>query len=198
MVSTRARADARNPAQWKAGMNEFDDHAFEQQLDRLVPRGAPPNLRERILVHLGDSPFPPRNRLRSLVLDHLGGLATAAMLLLSTIAWIMNLHLQERRLTALLGPTPAERRVERLVESVERTTDPEQMRSIRDTLLAALKQLDHDHGNIAAVDSVTANRTLLLEWWKNEVEEDRANPPEHRGDTTDHRDIDQLEVACTA
>ena len=179
-------------------MNEFDDHAFEQQLDRLVPRGAPPDLRERILVHLGDSPCQPGDRLRSLALDHLGGLATAAMLLLSTIAWLVNLHLQERRLAALLGPTPAERRVERLVEPVERTTDPEQMRSIRDTLLAALKQLDHDHGNIAAVDSVTANRTLLLEWWKNEVEEDCADPSEHRGDTTDHRDVDQLEVARTA
>lgn len=179
-------------------MNEFDDHAFEQQLGRLVPRGAPPELRERILVRLGDSPCPPGNGLRRFVLDHLGSLATAAMVLLATLAWLVNLHLQEQRLAALLGPTPAERRVARVVESVERTADPEQMRSIHDALLAALKQFDHDHLNIAAVDSVTANRTLLLEWWKNEVEEDRANPAEHRGDTTDHRSVDQLEVACTA
>jgi hypothetical protein len=179
-------------------MKEFDDHAFEQQLNRLVPRGAPGELRERILVGICDSARPAEHRLRRFLLDQMGSLTTAAMLLLAAIAWLVNLHLQERRLAALLGPTPAERRVERLVESVERTTDPEHMTSIRDALLAALKRSDHDHGNVAAVDSVTANRTFLWELWKDEVEEDRANPSEHRGDTTDHRRVDQLEVARTA
>ena len=184
-------------------MNDLDDHALEQQLGQLQPRGAPRELRQRVLGKLADAQRPALHRQRKPARDRIGNWVTAALVFLAATAWIVNLRYQDRRLAALLGPTPAERRAADLIESIQLVADPEQLQAVHDRLIGLLERPARRPVFASAVDSVSPHRRLLVEWLQNELERhemetDRSRPCEHPGDTTDRRCIRQLASSRTA
>jgi hypothetical protein len=120
--------------------------------------------------------------------------------LLAAVAWLANVRLQEARRKALLGPTPAERRAEELVESLKLVADKTQLRAVGKELCGRLERAERRRPRIEAIDSVTRNPIPILEWLGNggEMEDDYTPAVRQLGGTTLDFRGDQLAIARTA
>ncbi|WP_165064552.1 hypothetical protein [Paludisphaera rhizosphaerae] len=96
----------------------------ENTLANLTPRGAPPELRARILAAVGDelaaTEEPPKSYRRFPI-----GLATAAALLLSVTADRLATWVDEERVERAFGPRPVSPAVLELVQDIAKVAGPE-------------------------------------------------------------------------
>jgi hypothetical protein len=122
---------------------------IERRLDHVIPRGAPPELRARVLAAVADElrarPAPPASLLRSLR----PAIAVAASVLvgLGLNLWV-NDRL-DRRLAIVLGPPPPRRQVAEIADDVASITDPATGRWVYQRLAAS--RPDPDEARRSAV-----------------------------------------------
>jgi len=91
----------------------------ERILERLCPRGAPPELRQRVLEAVGKGlAAGPTSRW-----GRRWGLAVAAGLLLGVSLNVWAVRTVDRRLARLYGPTPVPRQITEYARTVEAVTD---------------------------------------------------------------------------
>ncbi len=124
---------------------------IERRLRRVSPRGAPPALRSRVLAAVaaelpaaaGPPAASPRHLTRRPGFPRLHPmLATAAALL---AAYMLNLWVNDRldrRLAAVIGPSPVRRQAAEIAADVASVTDPATGRWAYESLTAGQDRLD--------------------------------------------------------
>jgi hypothetical protein len=97
---------------------------IEDRLRQVTPRGAPPELRPRVLAAVAGELSAAASRPSRRQLQPRPGLAAAAAVLAGLLlnAWVNDTL--DRRLAIVLGPPPADRRAAEIATDIASVTDP--------------------------------------------------------------------------
>jgi len=177
-------------------MTNIPNQDIEQQLARLTPSGAPRNLRQQVLLQL-ENECQIRPKKQASRMDRIANIAIAALVLVAAAAWFINIHIQERRIVSLLGPTPAERQAERAIQLMQPATDQEYLQSIREQLCVLLERAHRSKGN-HPIHSVIALELGSVARREDETEKTRKTLSKPDRDTSDCRRGSQLESTRSA
>jgi len=138
--------------------NADADNALEHQLANLTPRGAPAELRDRVLSQeTVDSPnLVNRRQDVGSRIERVLSVSLIALFILGVGLCFVSQRWQSNRLSRVLGPTPAELQAEQLakreVQKMNPSDDEESLRSIRDKLLVKIQR---EHESTSTVHSLT-------------------------------------------
>jgi hypothetical protein len=109
---------------------------LERLLEQLVPRGAPPPLRERVLAQVDRAlTTPPTVWVR-----RWSWAALAACLLLGAVLNFGLAKAHEARLAQIYGPEPVPRQIEDLTRTIAWMTDAQTASRMRQDWLIAVRQ----------------------------------------------------------
>jgi hypothetical protein len=114
---------------------------IERRFRRVSPRGAPPELRPRVLAAIADELPPPISRPSRRAFYP--GLAAAAGVLIGVASNFWVTDALDRRLAIVLGPPPVSRQAEEIAAEVASITDPTTGRWAYERLVAS-RPPDHD------------------------------------------------------
>jgi hypothetical protein len=181
----------------------------ESELENIIasrtPRGAPAELRERVLSDIGENlPNRPRapSDLRAPRLwqfDRCLNTTLAISVLLAVVAWSVSLRQQSVRLAALLGPNESVRQAERIVDGLGLEHDGRAKNSLRDQLVVALERRKQRRGHrrsIHSLDNVFWRRSLVINGGGDEVETQSQDRAGHDRDSSYYRSGRQLDFLC--
>ena len=156
---------------------------IEGRLRQVTPRGAPPELRPRVLAALADelgSVAPPRRSPRP-------GLAVAAALLFSLALNVLVTHTLDRRLAVVLGPPPVPRQAAEIAAEIASVTDPATGRWAYERLAVGRPRGDHARRYVLRLRQMLRQFTVDLEETAHETpEENPQMDRDYRGSRDRH------------
>ncbi len=156
---------------------------IEGRLRQVTPRGAPPELRPRVLAAVADafdSVAPPR-RSRG------PGLAVAAALLFSLALNVLVTATLDRRLAVVLGPPLVSRQAAEIAADIASVTDPATGRWAYERLAAGRPRGDDARQYVLRLRQMIRQLTVDLEETADErPEENPQMDRDHRGSRDRH------------
>lgn len=177
----------------------MNDDPLEQPLKNLRPRTAPPELRAVVLARLATAEpdlaeeAPARSSFDTWV-----NLAIAASVLVAAGLWYVNLYVQPQRLQAVLGPTPAERQVNKTMQMLALDADDPANAKIKALLRRQLQSTTRPTKVLPPHSAIHWERLSLFARNPEDVETNFKVHAPGSGDTSDRRRGVAVVVADTA
>jgi hypothetical protein len=161
---------------------------IERRLRQLTPRGAPPELRPRVLAAVAGQLHPAvrpssRRSLHSAVALVAGVLASLAL-----NVWVN--HTLDRRLALVLGPQPPRRQAAEIAADVASITDSSTGQWTYEHLAAARPHDDDTQSYAVRLQQMIQQLTVDREETADETPETNSQMDRDRRGSRDHRPVD--------